>query len=58
MIQHFIASAIKYILFIYYGIYILNVMFICKLYTNNTSYIAYKLIFHSYKYKNYASIVT
>lgn len=56
MIQYVVAFAIKYILIIYYRIYILNVMLICKLYTNNTPYIAYELIFYSSKYKKIMQI--
>ena len=41
--------AIKYILFIIDGIYILNLMLICKLYTKSNHYIVYKLIFNSSK---------
>lgn len=53
MIQYAVAFAIKYILLIHYGIYILSIMLICKLYTKNKLYNVYKLIFNSSKYKKF-----
>lgn len=51
MIQYVVAFAIKYILLIHCRIYIHNIILIYKLYTKNDTYIVYKLIFNSSKYK-------
>ena len=49
LVKYVIWVAIEYIPFRINRIYMLNVILICKLYTKNTTYIVYKLIFNSSK---------